>query len=131
MPWRGRTRSPIPARVRVREVLAARWVRALRGRDARTEVHRQSAIGPTRLDRVVVTSFARRLLGTVLHLPGVVQDVPGNAARRITQRPSLRAQRAAVGGLAEHCGDRHSYTVDGLQIAQGRLSDPHTDLAGI
>src|SRR2546430_4231124 len=49
---------------------------------------------------------AFRRIAAVLHLPGVIERVPGDAARRVALRPALLHECRPIGGSLNRLGDR-------------------------
>ena len=70
-------------------------------------------------------------LGAVLHLPGVVEGVPGDAAGGVAGGPLAARERLAVGGLAQHLEHRSRREPRWPPVADRRLLELEADLAGV
>ena len=71
-------------------------------------------------------------LGPVLHLPGVVERMPGDPTGRIAWGPLAAGQRQAIGRLAQDVEHGGPDQLDGCPVSSGRAGRPReSDLARV
>src|SRR4029453_15653373 len=70
-------------------------------------------------------------VGTVLHLPDVVEHVPGDPAQGVPRRPAPLDHRRPVGRPPQRPGDVLAQGLDGPGVAQVRLGVLDPELAGV